>query len=116
MERKVKGDPMFRYIELAVAAAIGAALPTAAGLYFQKEPQVNVEVSAPENQCGLEEQDPCFITVVGAVETSCGNVLQLPCDVRVTNDSIDISGSVDVLNDVTVQSDYSLPLEVKIVN
>lgn len=75
---------MYRTVELLVAAAIGAAIPTVAGIYFAKTPEVYVD--GPEiTLCG-KDNDPCHIKLSEAVqvELNCGTLsFPAPCEVKV---------------------------------
>ncbi|MCT7662337.1 hypothetical protein [Shinella kummerowiae] len=96
---------MFRFLELVVAGAIGAAMPTAAAIYFAQTPEVYL--TTPElTMCG-SSSDPCHITLSDAVSVSldgevpvtlsapvdmnlgCGGGINQPCAVELKQRLVD---------------------------
>ncbi len=78
---------MQRILELIIAGAIGAAVPTIAGLYFAKAPEVYVEPTEI-SMCGDRANNACFIQFSGKmpVELPCGDPVDLfsrPCRVEI---------------------------------
>ena len=89
-------------IYVAAAAAIGAAIPTAAGLYFrQPPPRVYVDAPAQPKPCGATASEPCWVAQVSKVDVGCGGALD-PCYVRIDSSLVEVTGSVEVVNTLPI--------------